>query len=88
MEVEIIDGKNTKTELIFRGDEAQIIEVLKALVEDDFIDCGHEFTEEVGQDDRRYFDGSGKLIEESQPDVLVCKICGKVYNPAEESWQN
>ena len=77
----------TKYEIVLRGTRKAFIEALRALSDSDIIECGHEITHYEGVDDDRYFDSFGNLQERSNPDIEVCDICGKYYNPQDEEWQ-
>lgn len=77
-----------KYEVILKGSRELMREALKVLYENELTECEHEMTHTEGVDDSRHFDGAGNLIERSNPDIEVCDICGKFYNPHEEEWQN
>lgn len=61
-------------------------EVLRQLYENDLIDCDHSYTEEIAVDDTRWMEPDGPHAR-SNPDQTQCLICGKIYNPEEEEWQ-
>lgn len=81
------DKEKQTYEIILRGSKELAITALQVLYGEDIIDCDHEFTEEIGVDDTRYFDGAGNLVERSNPDQTRCLICGKIYNPNTEEWE-
>lgn len=76
-----------KYEIVLRGTKKSLIEALKALYFEDIIECNHEITHYESVDDDRYFDAYGNLQERSNPDIEVCDICEKYYNPQDEEWQ-
>lgn len=75
-------------DIVLHCTKEQAAEALRALYEAELIECGHELTHTEGVDDTRYFDAAGNLQERSNPDVEVCDICGKIYNPQEEEWED
>lgn len=75
-------------EIVLKGTAEQAGAALAALYDEDLIECDHEFTEEISVDDTRYFDGAGNLVERSNPDQTRCLICGKIYNPSSEEWED
>lgn len=61
-------------------------ENLSYLVEEEVIECEHNFTEQVEVEDDRWFDSKGNMVERSNPDQTRCIICGKILNPKTKEW--
>ena len=70
------------------GTREQAKNTLRELYEAEVIDCDHEFTEDVPVDDTRWIGNDGEVHARSNPDAIRCQICGKYYNPAEETWED
>lgn len=85
--VELNPAEKTAT-ITIRGTNEQLAGALRALYENDLVDCDHEFTETVGVDDDRWIGPDGELHERSNPDCEHCMICGKYYYPEAEEWRD
>ncbi len=82
----IIDRKR-KAIIRLTAWKTKAIEILRELYETDAIDCEHEITSLEGVDDDIRMGSDGEIHQHSHPDIERCKICGKFYNTATESWE-
>ena len=63
------------------------LEALKTLYREELIECNHEIVERVPVDDTVWLGMDAEIHTKSNPDILHCKICGKIYNQRMDEWE-
>lgn len=69
-------------------DRDRAIDNLRTFISCELLECEHDFTEMVDVDDERHIGSDGELHEISNPDLTRCLVCGKIFNPRTEEWED
>lgn len=80
-----VDISGGKKELTVKGSRQDLKEALRALYNEDQIECRHDFTNREPADDTRWLAPDG-VHERSNPDTIRCEICGAFYDPDGDDW--
>lgn len=79
------NAKTGEYEIVLRGTREAAIAALRALCDEDVIECDHEITSKEPADDTRWMAPDG-VHERSNPDTIRCEICGAFYDPDADDW--